>query len=444
MSSTWKSLGDLYGKLTGGSKIEPNYGLEQLVAVKRRKTKGDERLPKSVTFQDRSEKLYRLDPLIFSAINRITRMVTSPRIIFIGENEADVEKMETFAKQIKLRKILREAIKDALVYGYSIIELVMDGRGQNIEKLRIIDPKSIDFQKESDGTIKRDSNDEIEGYFVKEIGATTPEELPRTRVVHIKFFGIGEESLGITPLEPAFKSAWIRLNLEESLGEAIYRHGFPIFYFKIGGEDNPCTPDLVKEAKNILKDFESVQELILPHWIEPGSLGEKTQITDISDSLRYFAGELAFGMEIPKAYLMASDKIVLTEEESIDFAKTIQNYQDILIDILEEQLFSRWNTYQRMAKKPTMMFESASSAEKMSRARRISTLAQRGVLTRDDKMENQIRKEEGLPSLEKLGKKDYKCIWDYVPECPALKKGISPETLCHICKHRMEWERSQK
>jgi len=442
MSSTWKSLGDLADKLRGRPTPHTTYGLEELVGVTRRKTKGDERLPKSSIFQSRAEKLYRLDPLIFSGVNRLTRLITAPKIIFIGGSDEDNAKMDRFIKQIKLRKILREAIRDAFIYGYSTIQIIYNVKG-DIEKLQLIDPTKIDFQKEHDGTLKRDANDEIKGFKIKE---TSQDEVdvPRNEIIHIKFFGLGEDSLGITPLEPSFKAAWIRLNLEESLGEAIYRHGYPIFYFKVGGEDNPVTPDLIKEAKSILKDFNSVSELILPHWIEPGALGEKTQIGDISESLKYFAGELAHGMDIPKAYLMASEKIILSEEESIDFAKTIQNYQEILVDILEEQLFSRWIPYGKMVEKPIMTFEAIASAEKMSRARRISTLTQRGVLTRDDKMENQIRKEEGLPGLEKLGKKDYKCLWDYVDECPAMKKGISPEQMCHICKYRIEWELSKK
>jgi len=439
-SSAWKSLSDLYGRIRGKPSTGDSYGLEELVAVRRRK-KSDERLPKSTTFQDRSERLYRIDPLIFSGVNRLTRMVTSPKIIVIGGTDEDRAKLEKFVHDIKLKRIIREGIRDVFIYGYGIIEIVEDNKG-NITKLRVLNPIDVDFQREEDDTLKRDSNDEITGFSVDIDG--TSEDIPRTRIVHIKFFGIGEESLGITPLEPAFKSAWIRLNLEEAMGEAIFRHGYPIYYFKIGSEDKQATPDLIKEARNILKDFNSVTELILPHWIEPGALGEKSQISDISDSLRYFAGELAHGMNIPLGYLMSSERVRISEEEALDFARTIQNYQEILLDILEEQLLSRWAPYNKMVEKPVMTFESVAPAEKMNRARRISMLTQRGVLKRDDKMENQIRKEEGLPSVEKLSKKDLGCFWGYVDECPVKKEGKTPEQLCHICKHRIEWENKNK
>ena len=92
-------------------------------------------------------------------------------------------------------------------------------------------------------------------------------KLPLKDVILLNFFALGVECLGISPLEPAFKASWIRMNLEEAYGEALYRHGFPIIYFKMGDKEHPIDAAMIAETKKILRNLESSEELTLPYAI---------------------------------------------------------------------------------------------------------------------------------------------------------------------------------
>lgn len=413
------------------TKQDVTYSLEKLVGIRKRKTKGElERLKKETGVQKKAEILYRLDPLIFGGVNRLRREIVSPRLFFTGGTEEDRLKMEEWARSVKLRNVLWEAVLDILIYGYAVIEKVRDSNG-NIVKLVIVDPKTIDWIKDGDKIVIDEATQEPKGF----VQSTTEGdiELDRNDIILLRFFYLGKECLGISPIEPAFRAAWIRLNLEDSYGEAMYRHGFPTYYFKIGDEQHPVTPELIREAKKILRDFDSSSEIILPNWIVPGRLEQKVPVAQVVEFWSFLAGQIARALDNPLSYLSpvpGKESKGGVEFGNIDFERAVVQYQEDLKDQLEEQLLAEVRIQKELKSFPELSFEATSPESQALRMRIISNLAERGVIHVDKDIEDKIRAELNLPISKKETEQKgvTNCVYFVEEECQIRKEKNIPLT----------------
>jgi len=416
------------------------HSLEQLVSITKRKSLAlEERIPRSEVLMKRSEILYRLDPLIWSGVNKLSRLIASPRIFFTGEDQAAIVTMEMFIDRIGLRTLLPSLIKDIFIYGYGVAEILKDSKG-NITGLAQIDPKSLDYIRiENSNYIDRNQDGTIKGY-VQKIPGQEPKLFTPDRILILRFYILGEECLGMTPLEPVYKTAWIKLNLEEALGEAVYRHGYPIYWYKVGSPEAremgfEITPEKIKEAKEYLEDLSSANELILPWWIEPGRVDAKSQIGDISDFLQYLSAEIMAGLEVPKVYGTTTEQVQANvAQESLDFEKTIKTMQEVLSEQLDNQLFSQYRKEVNMKYPwPKLNFTEYNEETKMFRSRRLAQYLKYDAVTPDENLENDIRKIEGLSPRKKI-KQSEKCVFGY-GVCPVRKNTkISLDKLANFCR----------
>jgi len=231
--SNWDRILQAMNLKTKEGSSTKDYRLEELMStIRRGKTEASERLEPSEVLMRRCELLYRLDPLIFSGINKMTRRITSSRIYFNGGLDNENERAYEFLEDSNALALLPHLTKDAFIYGFGVAEI---NREKGEVTLTQIDPKEFDYQRE-DGTkeIATDKNGDILGYVWNKKSTSTPVKLKPDQVLLIRFYTLGEYCLGISPIETAFKTSWIKLNLEEALGEAIFRHGFPLLKFTIG------------------------------------------------------------------------------------------------------------------------------------------------------------------------------------------------------------------
>lgn len=433
---------------------ETGYTLEELIAIgrPRRKSEGEEeRLKKEEVVQKRAEILYRLDPLVFAGVNRLRRLISTPRIYWTNGEENDRKIMEEWARKVRFRHVLQEAVQDIIIYGYAIIEKITNDQGEVI-RLVTVDPKTVDWQKEDD-KLKVDEYGDPVGFVQKPEVSGEEIDLDRDNIILLRFFTLGRECLGISPLEPAFKCSWIRLNLEQAYGEAIYRHGYPLYYFKVGDKDHPTNPALIAEAKKLLKNFDTAQELILPDWVEPGRLDPKSDVRAIVELWAFLAGELARSLDSPLGLVVPGGAQGRegkggVEFSNIDLEKAIKDYQETLKDQLEDQLFEEVRVTKKIKSLPELRFSESSPQTQLLRMRMISMLSARGALHIDPKSENKIRQELDLPLLEENPTdKDESCIFGFTEICPVKKNKNIPSTqiaqFCKVCPYK-EKEKKEK
>ncbi|RLC87275.1 MAG: hypothetical protein DRJ03_06510 [Chloroflexi bacterium] len=417
------------------------YSLEELISAKTRgKAEVSERLEVSETLMARSELLYRMEPLIFSGVNKLTRRITGTRIFLSGPSEEENQKALEFLKTSGFLSLLPLLVKDAFIYGFGVAEKVRDPELHFVQ----IYPINFDYQREGN-KIKMEGK-KIAGFRVR-LSDGSEETLKPEDVVIIRFYALGEFCLGLSPIEAAFKSAWIKLNLEESVGEALFRHGYPIFYFSVGDKESPIwkevTPQHIKDAKDIIPSLDSVSELILPWWIklnkvEPGGVGDTTGL------LEFLSMEILAALEMPKAFGTQTRGLGGRAVEEMDFEKTIIAMQQELKRQIEEQVLIPYYKENNFKTKPELNFVEYAPELQNASLRRLAAYAKHGLITRTDDLENELRKREGfLPKKKKKKEQLTSCIFG-LGECPIRQEEDMPldklAAFCNICPIRQEKE----
>jgi hypothetical protein len=155
--SRWNRILDALKTKPGSS----GYKLEQLMSmIKRGKTASSERLEPSAVMLRRAELLYRLEPLIFSGVNKISRRITGAKAYFSGGEQVENDATQKFLESSGALSLLPHLVKDAFIYGYGVAEIT---REKGKIRLTQIDPKDFDYLREG-SQVKLDKDGNIVGY----------------------------------------------------------------------------------------------------------------------------------------------------------------------------------------------------------------------------------------------------------------------------------------
>lgn len=446
-NSRWKKIREALKS----SKSPQEYRLEELVSIEQKgKADVSERVASSKLLMERMELLYRLEPLIFSGVNKLTRRISGSDIYFTGEDEEENEKALQFFKESNALKLLSHLVKDTFIYGFGVCEIKK--RGKEI-KLVQLDPKEFDYKR--DGTeIALDKSGNIIGYTWESSKTTKEVDLKPEEVLLINYYSIGSFCLGISPIEAAFKTAWIKLNLEEALGEAIFRHGFPQIKYKIGTQEqgpwHEVTPAKIKEAKKILSAQDTASELVLPWWMDAEILKGKGDLGNVHMFLELLSMEILAALELPKAFGIETRGLGGRAVEEMDFEKTLLSFQQELKRQLDEQLLTPYYKAANFKTHPVLTFTEYSPELQNIRLRRLSAYAKHGLITRTDELENALRRTEGFPPKKKKKEDDEsttKCIFG-LANCPIREEEDVPldklSAFCNICTFRLREEKEIK
>jgi len=204
------------------------FGLEPLPEKKEFLVgKGESRTPQT-TWEERVspevpieklEMLYKLDGLVFSAINRLTRSIVSPGFYFEGEEEY-VKTIEDWCNRTKLKERLYPVVQDCFVAGRGWIELCYNKEETDIVKLINISPRTMDFIRSTMNKIIFTETGEALGYVhsptlaekkyftvdkrkeVEGFSISSTSVFPKSNIGYFKFFSVGGSLLGMSPLEP--------------------------------------------------------------------------------------------------------------------------------------------------------------------------------------------------------------------------------------------------
>jgi hypothetical protein len=416
--------------------------LEELIAFPRRgKTLSSERLPMSETMLRRNELLYRMEPLIFAGVNKLTRRIAGVEMSFQGGSVEDNAKAEAFFRSTNLQRLLPLLVKDAIVYGYAAAEIVPDEKG-GVHIVQIY-PLEFNYLREG-GKMALDATGNPAGYTWRRMG--TRVDLKPSECMVLRFYALGDYCLGISPVEVAFKAAWLKLNIQEAIGEAVFRHGFPLMYFNIGAPDpaNPyyeVTPEKIKQAKDIIGSLDTATELILPWWIKADSVTGRGELSNVVNYIDSLSWAILNSFEMPKA-MAAPGAMYGRDIEEGDFEKTVIAFQEDLRHQIEDQFLDDY-LYKKLKTRPELHFKTYSPELQNLSLRRLNAYARSGLITYSRDVENQIRKQEGFSQLSELSdeEKKHTCIFD-LGKCPVQKDGLvglkDLQPYCNMCLKRLK------
>jgi len=352
-------------------------------------------------------KLYTKDDLTFRIVNYLTSRI-SHTVLFIGD-ESVVKRLYEWANEVNFYIRIEDLVRDAIIAGTSWAECVPDGK--TIAKIIIINPETMDFIRNNEGQAIVDENSEPMG-FIQEVGSSKREwtekavtqnnevlkkadknEDLRDRIAFIKLISRGDSFLGISFVGAAYRSAMIRCNIADMVGEGAFRGGGILAQY-----DGDMPADQKKKLKTDLTGITAKNIMILKKSIELGTM-PIADTANAADLLYRFADFQCSGMEVPLDILLAGGKNLQRDliTKIADMETSIAGYHDRLAEQVNDQIIQPLLEMWKVRGKARMKFISASPGAQLNRARVISTLARRNLMTYDPEMEMALRKEMDLP-----------------------------------------------
>jgi len=352
------------------------------------------------------EKLYALDAVIFNGVNQIENYTLGSGIRIDATSPSIREFFEDFAKRVQLEVVLGKVVRFLCIYGNAYVEPIWNKTGTNITDLILIDPKTMDFQRNTMGEVLLDEQKKPKGY--EQTVNHKKVKFAREEIVHFKLYTVGDSLLGIGLLEPLYKQTIIKLNLEEALGENAHRHGFPIIWAQIGDAERPethPTQEQINKLGETLRNIDYLTEIVTPYHVKLNML-QPEQIGELRQHLDYYTDLIAAGMGVPKTILLGGAERASRAAAQIQihqFERTIRSLQQTLSRTVEQFLFEPLCKKRGFRECPRLGWNEISPEDLNAKAERLKHYVASGLLTPDEDIEALLRKTEHLP--EKTTKK---------------------------------------
>lgn len=375
----------------------------------------------SIIAPDQMEKLFKVDPLVFRAIEEyVYGIATNYRLN--GGNENEVLELKKWLDEMGFLFYIQDAIQDILIYGNHFAYINI---GQDRFSIKTISPKNVEFVRNpTTNAVEKDENGKPIGYIFTygsnkieiskesikvngEVKIKSKKEDLRTRVIHFKLWTYSDSVFGITPLMSAHKSAVIRLNLSDSIGETGFRGGGLVAYVP------SVLPE--KDRKRLSQDLKqstSKNIFLLDERIKLDTV-PVVNIEGRDKLVYYYADEVCAGLGVPLQLLMTGASTYSREREllMVKFEQIIKALQLKLSYQIKTQIFSKfWVAKGFNGEIPDIIFEENTTYSKLTKSRTVATYARRGLITRDPEVEMSLRGELGIPVSKYLRKE--KEIWD--------------------------------
>lgn len=137
-----------------------------------------------------------------------------------------------------------------------------------VSALKIVDPLTMQ--------INIDEYGREESYQQKIGGRVLKTKLTTDDIIHLRFFPNPSSPYGVSIIEPSKGSINRMVDVDQSLHQAIVRHGLPKFHVKVGTETEPIPPKAVfDKIKSDLEDISAKNEFITPAAISINTIDER-------------------------------------------------------------------------------------------------------------------------------------------------------------------------
>jgi ribulose bisphosphate carboxylase small subunit len=373
--------------------------------------------------RDELESAYRTDPICFNSINKAVQMIMSAGYDIVSELEEVktyftkfLEDIGKVGEDITFDEILESLFRYQMIYGNAFVELVFNKNMTQIVDLVLIDPKRMDYAKDSMGKILLDEYGKPAGYTLTlsygtiAQGDTPPEKfkgkislsgnmiymLPQ-RICHFKLYTYGDRFYGLGMIEPAYKSILRKLNIEEAQSNSIYTRGtYPVIAY-VGDETHDPTAQDIKQTLENLAKLKHDRYFAFQHWIKVVPL-EVKQSDIVDKTLEYLRLNETASFGIPLAFATgggeATNRATLTNQQKV-LEFTLTDIANRTVSTIQKYIFRRISLYNKQKEVPRLKWGAIRAEEPNEKANRISTYIKDGVI-KPEEVSEFVRKSEGL------------------------------------------------
>jgi hypothetical protein len=249
-----------------------------------------------VTMQTLNEykTIYEQGGIFTRAINRYADYILKDGYEFEGEDPALVKMVEDFAHSTNFERVIYESIIDALVFGDSYDEIIMNRSGTKI--LGVSGRQSQLFEPQYD-----DYNN-ILSYKQYLNDSNTYSLIEPHHIMHLRLNGMSGGTNGISLIGSAYDDVMRDVRIAEAAETAILRHGYPIWQVRVGTTGEMVPDDVLAALESKFEDINSANEIITQYDVEINQLNEGG-IDGLSDNSEFSIERACAALGVPQEVL---------------------------------------------------------------------------------------------------------------------------------------------
>ena len=250
----------------------------------------------------------------------------------------------------------RELAEDAIWSGWGFWERIYDapwnsstsvnGKFIGIRKLH---PLNMDLKRDLSGNVLFDDAGSYgpPGEFLSYTWHTEDfqksRDIDKRRVACLKFNTYGDEQIGISELEPIFKTRQRGMSIEDGIAQGAFRHGVPFLDVTVGDDQHPPDKDMTENVKEEVSNSSYMSEFVHPPWIKT-QMFEQFSLARSRGMLDPYIELIATSTGIPRSVMTGSgegtNKATVRELVNLLQPIVIMPMQIKIKLFLEEQIFA--------------------------------------------------------------------------------------------------------
>jgi len=235
---------------------------------------------------------YESEGTIFASINTTAWNSVMVGYYLISEHEDAKEYIQQKLELMDLDSVLLDNVIYGLIYGDSFIEKVKDSSGKLIQ-LKSVDPTTMQINTNEYGNVIN--------YQQKISGKLYP-PIEATDIIHLRFFPKPDSPYGVSIIAPSKDTIDRKITTDESIANAVKRHGTPKYVVSIGTEEEIPPKEVFTDIKSKLEDISSLNEFIVPGLVKINTIDE-SGIQSVKEYYDYFQTQLIVGLLCPEEAL---------------------------------------------------------------------------------------------------------------------------------------------
>ena len=225
-------------------------------------------------------------------------------------------------------------------------------------------------------------------------------QLKPEEIIHIKIINMEDPGRGIGLFNSLEKLNLIRLNIEDSVGEAAHQNAFPFTLLKIGDERHEPSTEHYNFAAQQMSKMDAKSAVAVPYYVS----AERMPAADLSKmnaNLAYFLQLSAWGVGVPP-YMVPGMKMSGSASENIMMMieQMVSEYQKQFAYQIEKELFVKYAKIRKELTIPSIVLHQNSESAMLRRARRLALYKRADLIRYTPETEQFIRVAEKLPPID--------------------------------------------
>lgn len=335
-------------------------------------------------------------------------LLASKHYIWYYEDEKSKEFFEEFIANlgsssdiVDWESFLYEIFKDCFMFGRFFCELVFNKNETSIVDLNKIDPKTIDYAKDSMDNIVFDENDRPIGYFItypfnSKIEPNTedvPDEVmpPRTspkwiylpgyKVVQIKYHTLGNDLYPVGIVEPVYGDVLDFKESKSNMKKIENRFAMPMMITKVGDISHAPTPKLISDTHNAIKAHKN-ERLITTAYYNDIKLEEVRNAYNVKGNVELHKTDIKQGLWMPDTFGYDGRGSAM-KQQTTEFAYTLTFAVRKIVAQIKKYIFEPICKLEQLEVVPTIVFEHLDPEEKDKKPKRLTYYSKAGLINDD-------------------------------------------------------------